>query len=325
MKYIEIERPGGPEVLKIRDAEIPAVGANDVLIQVKAAGVNRPDILQRQGKYPMPEGVTQIPGLEVAGVVVAVGESVTAFRPGDEVCALTDGGGYAEYCAVAASQTLPVPPGLTFIEAAALPETFFTVWANLFEMGRLSPGESVLIHGGASGIGTTAIMLSRALGMKVFTTVGQDSKAEALSPWATVINYKTQDFAAEIARLTDGEGVDVILDIVGAPYFNQNLSALRRDGRLVIIGFMGGRIVESFDVQALMLKRATVTGSTMRGRTAREKGAIAQALQKHVWPLLAQGKCKPLIYASYPMAEIASAHRSLDTGNHLGKVVIEMA
>lgn len=325
MKYIEIEKPGGPEVLKIREGEIPTIGDDEVLIAVKAAGVNRPDILQREGKYPMPEGVTQIPGLEVAGVVTAVGHSVTDFRPGDEVCALTNGGGYAEYCAVAASQTLPIPAGLTFSEAAAIPETFFTVWANLFQMGRLQPGERVLIHGGASGIGTTAIMLSRELGMKVYATVGQESKAEALSSLATVINYKTHDFADEIARLTDGKGVDVILDIVGASYFNQNLSALSRDGRLVIIGFMGGRFVEQFDVQALMLKRATVTGSTMRGRTAQEKGDIARALKAHVWPLLAEGKCKPLIYASYPMAEIASAHRCLDSGSHVGKVVITMA
>lgn len=325
MKYIEIEKPGGPEVLKIREGEIPTIGDDEVLIAVKAAGVNRPDILQREGKYPMPEGVTQIPGLEVAGVVTAVGHSVTDFRPGDEVCALTNGGGYAEYCAVAASQTLPIPAGLTFSEAAAIPETFFTVWANLFQMGGLQPGERVLIHGGASGIGTTAIMLSRELGMKVYATVGQESKAKALSSLATVINYKTHDFADEIARLTDGKGVDVILDIVGASYFNQNLSALSRDGRLVIIGFMGGRFVEQFDVQALMLKRATVTGSTMRGRTAQEKGDIARALKARVWPLLAEGKCKPLIYASYPMAEIASAHRCLDSGSHVGKVVITMA
>ncbi|WPR95733.1 NAD(P)H-quinone oxidoreductase [Klebsiella aerogenes] len=324
MKYISISHPGGPEVLQIGEGDIPSVGDNDVLIQVKAAGVNRPDILQRQGGYPMPEGVTPIPGLEVAGVVVAVGAQVTDFHPGDKVCALTNGGGYAEYCAVPAGQTLPIPPGLSFSEAAAIPETFFTVWANLFQMGRAQPHESVLIHGGASGIGTTAILLCHELGMKVYTTVGQEEKVAALRPYATAINYKTDDFAEKINQLTDGKGVDVILDIVGGPYFNRNLELLKRDGRLVIIGFMGGRIAHDVDIQTLMLKRATVTGSTMRGRSAEEKRQIAQALQRHVWPLLSQGKCKPLIYASYPMAEIAQAHACLDSGNHLGKVVITM-
>lgn len=324
MKFIEITKPGGPEVLCVREGDIPSIRADEVLIQVKAAGINRPDILQREGKYPLPEGVTSIPGLEVSGVVIAVGESVADFAPGDLVCALTDGGGYADYVAVPASQTLPIPSGLTFTEAAAIPETFFTVWANLFQMGRLQPGESVLIHGGASGIGTTAIMLSHALGMKVYTTVGQADKAGPISQYATVINYKTDDFAEEIARLTGGEGVDAILDIVGAPYFNRNLGLLKKDGRLVIIGLMGGRMANDFDMQQVLLKRATITGSTMRGRTTAEKGEISQALLKHVWPLLTQGKCKPLIYASYPMAEVGKAHESLDTGNHLGKVVITM-
>lgn len=324
MKYIAITRPGGPEVLQIEDGDMPVVGDNEVLIQVKAAGVNRPDILQRQGLYPMPKGVTPVPGLEVAGVVVKVGAQVTDFRPGDKVCALTNGGGYAEYCAVPAGQTLPIPEGLSFSEAAAIPETFFTVWANLFQLGKLQPGESVLIHGGASGIGTTAILLSHELGMKVYTTVGQDEKIAALSPYATAINYKTDDFSEKISQLTDGAGVDVVLDIVGGPYFNRNLALLKKDGRLVIIGFMGGRIAHDVDIQALMLKRATVTGSTMRGRNAEEKRQIAQALQRHVWPLLAQGKCKPMIYASYPMADIAQAHTCLDSGNHLGKVVITM-
>lgn len=223
MKYISISHPGGPEVLQIGEGDIPSVGDNDVLIQVKAAGVNRPDILQRQGVYPMPEGVTPIPGLEVAGLVVAVGAQVTDFHPGDKVCALTNGGGYAEYCAVPAGQTLPIPPGLSFSEAAAIPETFFTVWANLFQMGRAQPHESVLIHGGASGIGTTAILLCHELGMKVYTTVGQEEKVAALRPYATAINYKTDDFAEKINQLTDGKGVDVILDIVGGPYFNRNL------------------------------------------------------------------------------------------------------
>ena len=312
MKYIAISQPGGPEVLQIREGEIPTIGEHEVLIEVKAAGVNRPDILQRQGLYPMPEGVTPVPGLEVAGVVVKVGAQVTAFTPGDRVCALTNGGGYAEYCAVPAGQTLPIP------------ETFFTVWANLFQLGKLQPGESILVHGGASGIGTTAVLLCHALGMTVYATVGQDEKIAALRPYATAINYKTDDFAEKIGQLTNDEGVDVILDIVGGPYFNRNLGLLKKDGRLVIIGFMGGRIAQEVDIQTLMLKRATVTGSTMRGRTAAEKQQIAEALRRHVWPLLEAGKCKPLIYASYPMAEIAEAHACLDSGQHLGKVVITM-
>ena len=318
MKYIAISQPGGPEVLQIREGEIPTIGEHEVLIEVKAAGVNRPDILQRQGLYPMPEGVTPVPGLEVAGVVVKVGAQVTAFTPGDRVCALTNGGGYAEYCAVPAGQTLPIPAGLSFSEAAAIPETFFTVWANVFQLGKLQPGESILVHGGASGIGTTAVLLT------VYATVGQDEKIAALRPYATAINYKTDDFAEKIGQLTNDEGVDVILDIVGGPYFNRNLGLLKKDGRLVIIGFMGGRIAHEVDIQTLMLKRATVTGSTMRGRTAAEKQQIAEALRRHVWPLLEAGKCKPLIYASYPMAEIAEAHACLDSGQHLGKVVITM-
>lgn len=244
--------------------------------------------------------------------------------PGDRVCALTNGGGYAEYCAVPAGQTLPIPAGLSFSEAAAIPETFFTVWANVFQLGKLQPGESILVHGGASGIGTTAVQLCHALGMTVYATVGQDEKIVALRPYATAINYKTDDFAEKIGQLTNDEGVDVILDIVGGPYFKRNLGLLKKDGRLVIIGFMGGRIAHEVDIQTLMLKRATVTGSTMRGRTAAEKQQIAEALRRHVWPLLEAGKCKPLIYASYPMAEIAEAHACLDSGQHLGKVVITM-
>ena len=229
MKYIAISQPGGPEVLQIREGEIPTIGEHEVLIEVKAAGVNRPDILQRQGLYPMPEGVTPVPGLEVAGVVVKVGAQVTAFTPGDRVCALTNGGGYAEYCAVPAGQTLPIPAGLSFSEAAAIPETFFTVWANVFQLGKLQPGESILVHGGASGIGTTAVLLCHALGMTVYATVGQDEKIAALRPYATAINYKTDDFAEKIGQLTNDEGVDVILDIVGGPYFNLNLGLLKKD------------------------------------------------------------------------------------------------
>ncbi|WP_297206798.1 NAD(P)H-quinone oxidoreductase [uncultured Pluralibacter sp.] len=324
MKRVEITVPGGPEVLKISDAAIPECGESEVLIAVKAAGVNRPDILQRQGKYPMPAGVTPVPGLEVAGVVQAVGNKVTRFAVGDRVCALTNGGGYAEFCAVPDGQVLPIPQGLSFVQAAALPETFFTVWANLFEMGRASEKDVVLIHGGASGIGTTALSLCAAMGIKAFCTVGSDDKIAPLSPFGEAINYKTSNFEEEILARTRGEGVDVILDIVGGSYFNQNLRLLRRDGRLVLLGFMGGRFVDQFDLQELMLKRAVVTGSTMRGRSAAEKQQIAAALESRVWPLIAAGKCEPIIYRTFPFAEVSSAQEALDRGDHIGKVVLTL-
>jgi len=244
MKIVEITVPGGPEVLKLQDSNVPVPQADEVLIEVKAAGINRPDVLQRMGLYPMPKGVTQIPGLEVAGVVAAVGEQVQQFKVGDKVCALTNGGGYAEYCAVTATQVLPIPENLSFTQAAAIPETFFTVWANLFDIGRLKKDETALIHGGASGIGTTALAICHALGIKTFATVGSEDKVEALSDLTTAINYKTQDFEQEILNHTQEQGVDVILDIVGGSYFQKNLNLLKRDGRLVIIGFMGGRIAK---------------------------------------------------------------------------------
>ena len=324
MRAVAISQPGPADVLQIAERPMPQYKAGELLIKVHAAGINRPDVLQRLGKYAPPAGASDLPGLEVAGEVVDGDFSNTEFKKGDLVCALVQGGGYAEYCAVPAGQTLPIPAGLSFSEAAAIPETFFTVWANVFQLGKLQPGESILVHGGASGIGTTAVLLCHALGMTVYATVGQDEKIAALRPYATAINYKTDDFAEKIGQLTNDEGVDVILDIVGGPYFNRNLGLLKKDGRLVIIGFMGGRIAHEVDIQTLMLKRATVTGSTMRGRTAAEKQQIAEALRRHVWPLLEAGKCKPLIYASYPMAEIAEAHACLDSGQHLGKVVITM-
>lgn len=324
MKLIEITTPGGPEVLKIIDGAQPECGDSEIVIAVKAAGVNRPDIMQRQGKYPMPAGVTPIPGLEVAGTVHAVGKNVTGFAPGDRVCALTNGGGYAEFCAVPAGQVLPMPDNLSFEEAAALPETYFTVWANLFDMGGASRDDVVLIHGGASGIGTTALSLCAAMGIKAFCTVGSDDKIAPLSQFGEAINYKTDNFEQAILERTGGQGVDVILDIVGGSYFNQNLRLLKRDGRLVLIGFMGGRFVEQFDIQTLMLKRAVVTGSTMRGRSAAEKQQIAAALKLKVWPLIAAGKCKPILYRVFPFAEVAQAHEALDKGDHIGKVVLKL-
>lgn len=324
MKLIEITTPGGPEVLRIIDGAQPECGDSEIVIAVKAAGVNRPDIMQRQGKYPMPAGVTPIPGLEVAGTVHAVGKNVTGFAPGDRVCALTNGGGYAEFCAVPAGQVLPMPDNLSFEEAAALPETYFTVWANLFDMGGASRDDVVLIHGGASGIGTTALSLCAAMGIKAFCTVGSDDKIAPLSQFGEAINYKTDNFEQVILERTGGQGVDVILDIVGGSYFNQNLRLLKRDGRLVLIGFMGGRFVEQFDIQTLMLKRAVVTGSTMRGRSAAEKQQIAAALKLKVWPLIAAGKCKPILYRVFPFAEVAQAHEALDKGDHIGKVVLKL-
>ncbi|MBT0724492.1 NAD(P)H-quinone oxidoreductase [Rosenbergiella sp. S61] len=324
MKFVEITQPGGPEVLKIVDGDRPTINEHEVLIKVKAAGINRPDILQRQGKYPMPKGLTPIPGLEVSGIVEEVGSAVTEFKVGDSVCALTNGGGYAEYCSVPEAQTLPIPEGLTFEEAAAIPETFFTVWANLFQIGKVTANENVLIHGGASGIGTTAIALCNEFGINVFATVGDDKKVDELKSAATVINYRKEDFEEKIKALTQDQGVDVILDIVGASYFTKNINLLKKDGRLVIIGFMGGSIVDHFDITAMMVKRLVISGSTMRGRNLEEKKAIAQQLKEKVWPVLAQGRCKPKIYASYPLADIAKAHECLDSGSHIGKVVVTL-
>lgn len=324
MRFVEITQPGGPEVLKIVEGERPTIEKHEVLIKVHAAGVNRPDILQRQGKYPMPKGLTPIPGLEVSGTIEAVGEEVTTYKVGDAVCALTNGGGYAEFCAVPAAQTLPIPKGISFEEAAAIPETFFTVWANLFQIGKARAQETVLIHGGASGIGTTAMALSKEFGLKVLATVGDDKKIEQLADSATLINYKKDDFKEKVKALTHDQGVDIILDIVGASYFNKNMNLLKKDGRLVIIGFMGGNLVNNFDITNMMVKRITITGSTMRGRNLEEKRVIADQLKEKVWPALEKGHCKPIIYATYPLEEIAKAHECLDTGTHIGKVVITM-
>lgn len=324
MKLIEITEPGGPEVLKVSQGKIPECGENEVLILVKAAGVNRPDIMQREGKYPMPEGVTPVPGLEIAGIVHEIGKNVTDFSVGDRVCALTNGGGYAEICAVPVSQVLPAPQNLSFPEAAALPETYFTVWANLFSLGKVKQGDVVLIHGAASGIGTTALALCNAMNVKLFGTVGSDEQILALKKYGEMINFRTQNFEEEILGRTDGKGVDVILDIVGASYFNKNLRILKKDGRLVLIGFMGGRIVKEFDIQELILKRALITGSTMRSRNDAEKGEIAQQLIQNVWPLLESGKCKPVIYRVVKFEDVQTAHKLLEAGNHIGKVILTL-
>ncbi|AMW78176.1 NAD(P)H-quinone oxidoreductase [Acinetobacter sp. TGL-Y2] len=324
MQQIMITEPGGVEKLAYESVAIPTPEANEVLVKVHAFGLNRPDILQRQGLYPMPKGVTPVPGLEVAGVVDAVGSDVTEFKVGDKVCGLTNGGGYAEYCVVPETQILAIPAGVSFVQAAAIPETFYTVWANVFQMGQAKAGEIVLIHGGTSGIGTTALALCKALGIRTFATVGSDEKVQAISHLTTAINYKTQDFEQVINAANDNAGVDVILDIVGAPYLAQNLNLLRRDGRLVYIAFLGGAKAKEVKLGQIMMKRLTITGSTMRARNTAEKAEITQGLKQVVAPLWAKGECLPMIYKTFKFDQIQAAHAIMDTGEHVGKVVVEV-
>lgn len=324
MQQVIITEPGGVEKLAYETVIIPEVNADEVLVKVHAFGINRPDILQRQGLYPMPKGVTPVPGLEVAGEIVAVGDTVTQFKVGDQVCGLTNGGGYAEYCVVPESQTLTIPQGVSFVQAAAIPETFFTVWANVFQMGKAKAGETLLVHGGTSGIGTTALMLAKSLGLKSFATVGSDEKVEAISHLTDAINYKTQNFEQVINEKTENGGVDIILDMVGAPYLEQNLNLLRHDGRLVYIAFLGGAKAKDVKLGQIMMKRLTITGSTMRARTTAEKAEIAQGLQTQVAPLWAKGECLPMIYQTFKFDQIQAAHACMDTGEHIGKVVVEV-
>ncbi|WP_236180754.1 MULTISPECIES: NAD(P)H-quinone oxidoreductase [Pseudomonas] len=325
MTRIEITEPGGPEVLQSRRVPLPVAAEGEVLIRVHAAGINRPDALQRAGKYPMKPGMNPIPGLEVAGEVVAVGNNVSTFAVGDRVCALTNGGGYAEYCAVPAGQVLPIPEGLDWIQAAAIPETFFTVWANLFGLGGASRGQRALIHGGTSGIGTTALMLCREFGIEAFATAGSADKCAAIrNLGGEAINYREQEFATVIAEQTAGQGVNVILDIMGGSYLNGNISALAMDGRLVMIGFLGGARANDIDLLAILGKRAVVTGSLLRARTSSEKAAIASQLREHVWPVLAAGRCLPIIDQVYPLADAAKAHAHMEAGDHIGKIVLKI-
>jgi putative PIG3 family NAD(P)H quinone oxidoreductase len=321
---IEISRFGGPEVLVPVQRPDPVPGADDVLIRVAAAGVNRPDVMQRIGAYPPPPGASDIPGLEVAGRVVAVGAQVTSFREGDEVCALLAGGGYATLCVAPALQCLPVPGGLDSVTAAAIPETFFTVWSNVFDRGRLQAGESALFHGGSSGIGTTAIQLAAARGARVFATAGSDEKCRACEALGAerAINYRTSDFVAEIRRLTGERGVDLVLDIVGGDYVSRSLAVLAVDGRLVEIGFMSGSPTATVDFRSVLGRRLTITGSTLRPRTPAEKGKIAAALHEQVWPLLERGTVKPRVHRTFPLEEAAAAHRLMESGELVGKVVL---
>ncbi|MBI0435175.1 NAD(P)H-quinone oxidoreductase [Roseomonas sp. KE0001] len=327
MTFITHGEGGGPEVLVPARGPLPRPGPDEVLIRVLAAGVNRPDVQQRKGLYPPPPGASPVIGLEVAGEVVAVGAEARRYKPGDRVCALANGGGYAEYCTAPEAQTLPWPSGFDAIRAAALPETYFTVWANLFGHGRLKAGETVLIHGGTSGIGVTAIQLAKAFGARVLATAGSDEKCAAMLKLGAdaAINYRTQDFLEEVRRLTDKEGVDVLLDMVGAAYFQRNLRCMAKDGRLVIIAFLQGHEAEKVDLRPIMLKRLTVTGSTMRPRTTAEKGAIAAELEARVWPLLARGESGPLIHKVFPLAEAAAAHALMESSTHIGKIMLAVA
>jgi putative PIG3 family NAD(P)H quinone oxidoreductase len=324
MTAIEIATPGGPETLRPARRPVPKPGRGEVLIKVEAAGVNRPDVVQRQGNYPQPPGVTDIPGLEVAGTVVAVGEAPNGLKAGDKVCALLAGGGYAEYAAAPVDQCLPFPKGISTLEAAAIPETYFTVWDNLFTRGRLKKGETVLIHGGTSGIGTTAIQLARAVGARVFATAGSKEKCDACLALGAelAINYREQDFLEEAKKATGGKGVDVVLDIVGGAYFAKNLDALATEGRLVIIATLEGTKAE-LPIFKMMVKRITIAGSTLRARSVAEKAAIARALKEAAWPLIEAG-AKPRIHAIFPLARAADAHKLMESSAHIGKIVLTL-
>ncbi len=325
MRVVEISAFGPPDVLKLAERPDPSAGPGDVLIDVAAAGVNRPDIIQRLGKYPPPPGASDIPGLEVAGTVIALGAGVTGFAIGDDVCALVAGGGYAELAAVPYEQVLPMPKGLSFIEAAAIPETYFTVWTNVFQRGRLHERESILIHGGTSGIGTTAIQLSREFAARVFATAGSDEKCAACRDLGAdiAINYRTTDWVAALKEATGGRGVDLILDMVGGDYLARNVDLLATEGRLVQIAFLKSPKAE-VDVSVLMRKRAWITGSTLRPRSPKEKGAIAAELRRQVWPLLESRAVRPIIHQVFPLAQAADAHRLMEAGTHIGKLVLDI-
>ncbi|WP_137132219.1 NAD(P)H-quinone oxidoreductase [Rhizobium sp. FY34] len=326
MRHVELAGFGAPEVMSFTHGPLPSPKAGEILVRVEAAGVNRPDVAQRQGTYPPPKDASPILGLEVAGEVVALGEGVSEFALGDKVCGLANGGGYAQYCVLPAGQALTFPKGYDAVKAAAVPETFFTVWANLFQMAGLTEGESVLIHGGSSGIGTTAIQLAKAFGATVYTTAGSAEKCAACETLGATraINYKSEDFVAAIKDATEGKGVDVILDMIGASYFEKNLAALAKDGCLSIIAFLGGAVADKVNLSPIMVKRLTVTGSTMRPRTAEEKRAIRDELLAQVWPLLEAGTVSPVIHEVMAFEDVVKAHQLMESSSHIGKIVLKL-
>jgi len=323
MRAVQIAKPGGPEVLQPVERSLPSPKPAEILVKVAAAGVNRPDVLQRMGLYAVPPAASDLPGLEIAGEVVV--SNSKNFKPGDQVCALVHGGGYAEYCVVPEVTALPVPKGLSLVEAAALPETTFTVWANVYDRAKLAPGETLLVQGGSSGIGTTAIQMAHATGNRVFATAGSDEKCAACVRLGAekAINYKTQDFLEEVKAATGGKGVNVILDMVGGDYFPKELKCLADDGRLAFIAFLRGPKTE-LDINELMRRRLTVSGSTLRPRTVEFKGYVAKNLREKIWPLIDAGKIKPQIYKTFPLENAADAHRLMETSQHIGKIVLTL-
>ncbi|MBL6445627.1 NAD(P)H-quinone oxidoreductase [Fulvivirga sp. 29W222] len=326
MKAIVITSPGGPEVLKVENRDMPEISEGEVLIEVKAAGINRPDIFQRKGNYPAPPGVpADIPGLEVAGIVKEAKGEGSRWKPGDKVCALLGGGGYAEYAVVSAGQCLPIPEGLDFAEAASLPETFFTVWTNVFDRAGFKKGENVLVHGGTSGIGVAAIQMVKAMGGKAYTTAGSSDKcrfAEEIGA-ERAVNYKEQDFEAELMAATNNEGIDIVLDMIGGDYTPKNINLLRTEGRIVMINAMKGRVAE-VDLIQVMRKRLVITGSTLRPRDNAFKHEIAQKLEQHIWPHLANKAIKPVVYKTFPIEDASEAHRLMESSNHIGKIILSV-
>jgi NADPH:quinone reductase len=323
MRAVEITKPGGPEVLKPAERPVPVPRENEILVKVAAAGVNRPDVLQRSGNYPVPPGASDLPGLEIAGEVV--GGSSKQFNVGEKVCALVAGGGYAEYCVAPEVQALPIPKGLTPVQAASLPETFFTVWSNVYDRARLGPGETLLVQGGTSGIGVTAIQMAAATGNRVFATAGSDEKCAACVRLgaSAAFNYKTQDFEKELLRVTGDRGVNVILDMVGGDYLPRELKCLAEDGRLVFIAYLRGPKTE-LNIDTVMRRRLTLSGSTLRPRPVEFKGAIARSLREKIWPLIESGRIKPEIYKSFPLEQAADAHRLMESSQHIGKIVLTL-
>jgi NADPH:quinone reductase len=323
MTVVEIAAPGGPEQLKSAVRPLPQPGEGEVLVRVEAAGVNRPDVMQRQGRYPPPAGVSDLPGMEIAGEIVALGSNVSGWAVGDKMTSLRPGGGYAQYAVAAAALCMPIPQGLSMVEAAAIPETFLTVWTNLFERGGLKSGDVVLIHGGTSGIGTTAIQLAKAWGARVYATAGSEKKARACEELGALrgIDYRTEDFVQVLRAETQGYGVDITLDMVAGTYVQRNLDIAAIEGRVVTISLLGGSRAE-INMGLVLTKRLTLTGSTLRSRTVAQKAAVADAVRKNIWPLLAARKVRPVIYATFPLAEASEAHRLMETSNHIGKIVL---